>query len=128
MQKLCCEGAHSQSMLTLPKNTIKRSASRPLQPFQSLFVLSCLEKGFKGIYATLIVLLRVVINIEPTHTNRQKTTDLDPLLLFFSKHVLFDHPCLNRNTGQALETQPDVAVKLTFSLKPDIPSKTLEGP
>jgi hypothetical protein len=53
-----------------------------------------------------------------THTPHkwQISTDLDPLLLLFSKHAFFDHLGLNRNTGQAFETQPDVAVKLTFSL------------
>jgi hypothetical protein len=43
-------------------------------------------------------------------------TNLDPLLLLFSKHVLFNHLGLNRNAGQTLETQPNVAIKLAFGL------------
>lgn len=45
-----------------------------------------------------------------------KATYLQPLLLFFREHTLFDHFGLDRYTCQTFKPEPDVPVEVSFGL------------
>ena len=69
-----------------------------LQPLQSPFVL--LEERSNLVIAPLVMVL-------------------DPPFLFLGQHTFLHHPCLNRYACKPLETEPNIAVKLSSSLKVD---------
>lgn len=55
---------------------------------------------------------------QPARTTYKRSPKgyLKPLLLFFSKHIFFYHPCLDRYTGKAFEPEPDIAAELALGL------------
>ena len=52
----------------------------------------------------------------PRHVKLSPTRYLEPLLLLFGKHTFFHHAGLNRHTGKAFKTEPDIAAKLALGL------------
>ena len=85
------------------------------QPLHSPLVIFKMRS--KPFITALVVFLKPSISSSNQKLQNIPKTNLQPRLFLLGEHGLFNHPCLDRYTGESFKSKPNISVKLPLCLQ-----------